>query len=96
MVINGGNIEIVTDYKYLGTIDYELTWNYNTDTIYKKGMQRLYFMHKLRRFRVDRDMMLLFYHSFYFSVLLPGISRQQLTKTNLDSQHGQQGCWANT
>ena len=71
MVINGENIEIVADYKYLGTIiDNKLTWTYNTDTIYKKGLQRLYFMHKLRQFRVDRDMMLLFYHSFVESILL--------------------------
>ena len=64
MVINGEHIEIVADYKYLGTIiDSKLTWTCNTDTIYKKGLQRLYFMRKLRQFRVDRDMMLLFYHS---------------------------------
>ena len=70
MVINGENIEIVADYKYLGTIIDKYTWTYNTDTIYKKGLQRLYFMRKLRQFRVDRDMMLLFYHSFVESILL--------------------------
>ena len=73
MVINGGNIEIVAEYKYLGTIiDNKLQWTCNTDTIYKKGLQRLHFMRKLKQFRVDRDMMSLFYHSFVESILLFG------------------------
>lgn len=70
MAINGEDIEVVMNYKYLGTmIDNKLTWTCNTDAIYKKGMQRLYFMRKLRQFRVDRDMMRLFYHSFVESIL---------------------------
>ena len=73
MVINGGNIEIVAEYKYLVTIiDNKLQWTCNTDTIYKKGLQRLHFMRKLKQFRVDRDMMSLFYHSFVESILLFG------------------------
>jgi len=41
----------------LGTIiDNKLQWNRNTDTIYKKGLQRLYFMQRLRQFRVNRDL----------------------------------------
>ena len=70
MVIHGEDIEVVKNYKYLGTvIDDKLTWSCNTDTIYKKGMQRLYFMRKLRQFKVDRDMMRVFYHSFVESIL---------------------------
>jgi len=64
-------VAIVAEHKYLGTIiDHKLQWNSNTDTIYKKGLQRLYFMRRLRQFRVDRDMMLLFYHSSVESMLL--------------------------
>lgn len=65
MVIHGEDIEVVKNYKYLGTvIDDKLTWSCNTDTIYKKGMQRLYFMRKLRQFKVDRDMMRVFLSFF--------------------------------
>lgn len=34
MAINGGSIDVVADYKYLGTIiDNKLTWFINTDTV---------------------------------------------------------------
>lgn len=69
--LNGEEVAIVTEHKYLGTIvDNKLKWNSNIDTIYKKGMQRLHFMRRLRQFRVDREIMLLFYHSFVESTLL--------------------------
>lgn len=71
LVINEEDVAIVAEYKYLGTIiDNKLQWNSNTDTVYKKGLQRLHFMRRLRQFRVDSDMMLLFYHSFVESTLL--------------------------
>ena len=70
MTIEAQGIEVVEEYKYLGTIiDAKLSWNTNTDAIYKKGLQRLYFMRKLRQFRVEKDMMVLFYRSFVESIL---------------------------
>ena len=69
-VINGDPIEVVNEYKYLGTvIDRKLTWDSNTDSIYKKGMQRLYFLRRLRQFGVERHIMILFYRSFIESIL---------------------------
>ena len=51
MIIVGEDIEVVDDYKYLGTIiDPKLPWNSNTDVIYKKGLQCLYSISKLRQF----------------------------------------------
>lgn len=53
----------------IGTIiDNKFTWSGNTDAIYKKGLQMLYFMQKPRQFRVDRDIMLLFYYSCVKSI----------------------------
>ena len=69
-LVNGDPIEIVDEYKYLGTvIDRKLSWDSNTSVIYKKGLQRLYFLRRLRQFRVDRHIMILFYRSFIESVL---------------------------
>ena len=63
-------IEQVTSYKYLGThFDYKLSWKANTDAVYKKGQQRLYFLRRLRFFNVNRKIMLLFYTTFIQSVL---------------------------
>ena len=68
--IKGSNIEIVEQYKYLGTvIDKDLKFNLNSDMVCKKGQQRLYFLRKLNSFNVDRKMMSLFYKSFIESIL---------------------------
>ena len=55
------------EYKYLGTmIDSKLTWNSNTAAI---GQQRLHFMRRLRKYNVDKSVMVLFYRSFVESAL---------------------------
>ena len=57
MMIDGESIEVVDEYKYLGTIiDVKLLWNSNMDAIYKKGL-----LHKLRQFKVDIHISVLFY-----------------------------------
>ena len=50
-------------------IDNKLKFDVNTDTICKKGQQRLYFLRKLNSFNVDKVMLSLFYKSFIESVL---------------------------
>lgn len=61
--INRKGIEVVDDFKYLGTItDARLSCN-------SKGLQSLYFMLKLRQFTVDRDILVLFYCCFVESIL---------------------------
>ena len=70
IVIGGEEAVIVDEYKYLGTtIDSKLTWNSNTDAIYKKGQQRLHCMCRLRQYNVEKGLIVLFHRSFVESAL---------------------------
>ena len=63
--IRDQEVEIVTKYKYLGTVfDNKLRWDDNTEVIVKKYQQRLYFLRKLNSFSVDKTILNLFYKSF--------------------------------
>ena len=69
-IIHNNEVEIVSKYKYLGTIfDDKLKWDGNTEEIVKKGQQRLYLLRKLNYFSVDRNLVSHFYKSFIESVL---------------------------
>ena len=69
-IIHNNEVEIVSKYKYLGTIfDDKLKWDDNTEEIVKKGQQRLYLLRKLNYFSVDQTILSLFYKSFIESVL---------------------------
>lgn len=69
-LIKGEEIEMVTEYKYLGLIiDCKLSWDQCADAVFKKGQQRLYFLRKLNYFNVDNKMLSLFYKSFIESIL---------------------------
>ena len=47
-IIHNNEVEIVSKYKYLGTIfDGKLKWDNNTEETVKKGQQRLYLLRKL-------------------------------------------------
>lgn len=68
--IQGQSVEIVSSYKYLGTIiDDKLKFDENTDMLCKKGQQRLYCLRKLARFNVDKSLMKLFYSAYIHSVI---------------------------
>ena len=68
-IIHRNEVEIVSKYKYLGTIfDDKLKWD-NTEEIVKKGQQRLYLLRKLNYFSVDQQILTLFYKSFTESIL---------------------------
>lgn len=70
VVIENSAIEVVSEYKYLGTIiDDKLSWNQNTDRIYGRGQQRLHFLRKLRSFGASISTMHLFYTMFIQSIL---------------------------
>ena len=59
--IMGEEVEVVEDYKYLGVhLNDRLDWSTNTNTVYKKGMSRLYFLRKLRSFNVCSKMLEIF------------------------------------
>ena len=69
LVINGEEVEIVGEYKYLGSIiDCKLDWSPNALALLKKGNQRLYFMKKLKSFSVCTKLLELFYKSTVESV----------------------------
>ena len=69
-VVNGQAVDIVTSYKYLGTIiDHKLKFDLNADMMYKKGQQRLYCLRKLAKFNVDKTLMKLFYSAYIESVI---------------------------
>lgn len=69
-IINGQNIELVESYKYLGTLfNNKLTFDLNTDSVFKKSQQHLFCLRKLAKFQVDRTLMNMFYRSFVECVL---------------------------
>ncbi|TWW71907.1 hypothetical protein D4764_16G0004040 [Takifugu flavidus] len=51
--IQGLDIEILEEYKYLGVhLNNKLDWTHNTDALYKKGQSRLHLLRRLRSFGV--------------------------------------------
>ena len=70
LVINGEEVEIVGEYKYLGSIiDCKLDWSPKALAILKKGNQRLCFIKKLKSFSVCPKLLQLFYRSTVESVI---------------------------
>ena len=69
-VIHDNKVEVVDEYKYLGTtIDNKLRWDRHCTVTYKKCQQRLYCLRKLRSFNVDNTILSMFYKSCIQSVL---------------------------
>ena len=68
--IKGKEVQIVDNCKYLGSIlNNQLSWAENTAALVKKGHQRLHFLKKLRRFKVNPIILQLFYTSTVQSVI---------------------------
>ena len=69
-VIHDNAVEMVDEYKYLGTtIDNKLRWDRHCTVTYKKCQERLYCLRKLRSFNVDNTILSMFYKSCIQSVL---------------------------
>ena len=69
-IIQDKVVEIVSEYKYLGNIiDNKLSFESNTDAVCKKVQQRMFFLRKLRSFKVCNVLMSIFYQCFIESVL---------------------------
>ena len=63
-------VERVSIYRYLGTlIDDKLTFQQNTDAVYKKCQQRMYLLRKLRSLNIRPDILKAFYSSHIESVV---------------------------
>ena len=70
IIIKGEPVEQVDHYKYLGTlIDNRLDWSPNVDAVCKKANQRLFFLRKLKQFKVAPEILQLFFQATIQSVL---------------------------
>ena len=74
LMIKNEVVELTDEYKYLGmTIDNKFNWDRNLEAITRKANQRLYFLRKLKSFRVDKKIMNIFYTSSIQSLISFGI-----------------------
>lgn len=69
IVVDNGELECVDSAKLLGvTISNNLTWNERVDQVIKKASKRMYFLIQLKRAKVPRNEITLFYTSCIRSV----------------------------
>ncbi|XP_059829971.1 uncharacterized protein LOC132396450 isoform X1 [Hypanus sabinus] len=85
--IQGVSVDIVEDYRYLGIrMDNKLDWSKNTEAVYKKGQNHLYFLRRLRSFNICRMMLRMFYQSVLASAIMLAVvcwgSRLRVADTN--------------
>jgi hypothetical protein len=75
ITIKGVPIEPVDFFKFLGTtISNDLGWDHNVEAIVKKAQQRLYFLRQLKKFGLNKDILVQFYQAVIESVLTFSIS----------------------
>ena len=93
LVINNKTVEIVHTYTYLGfTVDDKLNWHEHCNELIKKINKRMYFLRKLKSFKLNNEVLYIFYCSILGSVITFGIScwgssitagdRKRLNSTN--------------
>ena len=71
LVTKGKEVRIDRQYKYLGTvIDDNLEWTTNMEACYKKANQRMHFPRKLKNFKLNNNILYLFFQSVVQSILL--------------------------
>ena len=70
ILINSDTLEVVDNVKLLGlNISSDLTWNIHINEILKKASKRLYFLVQLKRAKVTRTDLGLFYSSCIRSIM---------------------------
>ena len=75
LYIKGEQVQVVSEYKYLGTIiDNRFSFDINVNAVYKKALKRVYFVRQLCKMKIDRSILNLFYMSIVQSVLTFAIS----------------------
>ena len=97
LVIDGQEVCRVNTYKYLGTIiDSKLTFNENTDNIFRKAQSRLYMLRKLRSFGVSTKTLKIFYFCFIESLVtfsflswFGGLNTKNMAKLNRVIRHSE-------
>ena len=71
--INGADVDIVDAFTFLGLeITDSLDWHQHTNSIISKA-QRLYFLRRVRSFKVNQSILLHFYRGIIESILTKGI-----------------------
>ena len=74
ITIRGKEVEAVDNYKFLGVhINNKLDWTDNTEALYRKGQSKLFFLRRLRSFKVCNRLLQMFYQSVVASVLFFGV-----------------------
>ncbi|XP_062849705.1 uncharacterized protein LOC134311986 [Trichomycterus rosablanca] len=72
--IQGLDIEMVNEYKYLGVhLNNKLDWSSNSDALYRKGQSRLHLQRRLRSFGVCRPLLRSFYDTVVASAIFYGV-----------------------
>ncbi len=68
-------VTAVESFRFLGTtISQDLKWDNDIDSIVKKAKQRLYLLHKLRKFNLPQELLIQFYSAIIESVLCTSIT----------------------
>jgi Domain of unknown function (DUF1891)/Reverse transcriptase (RNA-dependent DNA polymerase) len=68
--IGGREVDRVVEYKYLGTIiSADMTWSSHVDSMVKKCHSRLYFLRKLKQFKMSQTILTLYYRASIESLL---------------------------
>ncbi|KAK3562926.1 hypothetical protein QTP86_011451 [Hemibagrus guttatus] len=84
------DVERVRSYRYLGLqLDDKLDWSVNTDYLYKKGQNWLFFLRRLGSHNICKKLLLMFYQSvitsvFFYAVVCWGGSLKSRDATRLD------------
>lgn len=75
LLISGEPISTTDSFKFLGThISNNLKWKINSDHIYKKANQRLFFLLQLKRFSVRKHLLIRCYTAIIQSMLTSSIT----------------------
>ena len=75
IIINNTPVAIVPSYKYLGvTIQENLKWNEHIEIQEKKANKRMYHVRRLKKYKLDSNIICLFYNSVVSSVLVYSLS----------------------
>ena len=75
IIISGEPVITTDSFKFLGThISNNLKWKNNSDYIYKKANQRLFFLRQLKKFRVKKHLLIRFYLAIIQSILIASIT----------------------
>lgn len=68
--LSGYQVEIVNSFKYLGTfIDSNLSFTGNVDYVFKKAMQRVHLLRRLKHFGVSKNILEMVYKNFVESIM---------------------------